>query len=96
MNRLFIIVLFLLAFGCKKEDSIETHANLNLGSSNTGKMTIIGQQLKNPYSVENMRKALNNLPLNTRNGLTDRDIQPTHYYVKFHPKSYEELDMIQQ
>ena len=95
MNRLFIIVLFLLAFGCKKEKYIDTPINVNLDSFNAGKMTIIGQQLKNPYSVENMRKALNNLPLNTRNGFTDRDIQPTHYYVRFHPKSYKDLDMLQ-
>ena len=43
-----------------------------------------------------MRKALENLSPKTRAGITDMDIQPTHYYVKFHPRSSEELDLILQ
>ena len=59
-------------------------------------MTVLGQQLENPYSVENMRKALGNLSPTTRSGITDMDIQPTHYYVKFHPRTTEELDLLVQ
>lgn len=62
----------------------------------TDGMTVLGHRLENPYSVENTRKALANISPKTRGGITDLDIQPTHYYMKLHPRSSEELDLILQ
>lgn len=55
-------------------------------------MIQLGRKLENPYSLENMRKALDLLPTESRSGFSAEDIQPTHLYVKFKPKNVDELD----
>lgn len=55
-------------------------------------MIQLGKKLENPYSLENMRKALELLPAESRSGFSAEDIQPTHLYVKFKPKNVDELD----
>lgn len=62
----------------------------------TDGMTVLGEQLENPYSVANMRRAMANLAPMTRSGVDEDDITTTHYYVKFHPQSDEELDILLQ
>lgn len=84
-------------FGCQKEYAPMPDAPpTSQDASTTDGMTVLGHRLENPYSVENMRKALEKLSPKTRAGITDMDIQPTHYYVKFHPRSSEELDLLVQ
>lgn len=101
MNKLLIFLLIVAALSCKKEYT-DTQPNIDVNKSieppsidNSG-ATVLGRQLKNPYSVENMRKALSNIPPSTRAGITEKDIKATHYYVRFSPKSFEELDILQQ
>ena len=54
---------------------------------------ILGEKLENPYSVENMQIAYNNL--RAENKLkSEMKIETTHYYVRFRPKSVQELDII--
>lgn len=55
-------------------------------------MIQLGRKLENPYSLENMRRALKQLPAESRSGFSAEDIQPTHLYVKFKPKNVDELD----
>ncbi|WP_141417563.1 hypothetical protein [Alistipes onderdonkii] len=97
MKRILLFVCCGLLLSCQKE-FVSLPSELPPTSSQiiTDGMTVLGQQLENPYSVENMRKALENLSPKTRAGITDMDIQPTHYYVKFHPRSAEELDILAQ
>lgn len=52
----------------------------------------LGKQLENPYSVANMRRAMELLPPESRGGYSAEDIQPTHLYVKFKPANVDELD----
>lgn len=97
MKRTLLFLCCGLLPSCQK-DFVSLPPELPPTSSQitTDGMTVLGQQLENPYSVENMRKALENLSPKTRAGITDMDIQPTHYYVKFHPRSAEELDILAQ
>lgn len=97
MKRTLLFLCCGLLLSCQK-DAVSSWSDPSSTSSQiiTDEMTVLGQQLENPYSVENMRKALENLSPKTRAGITDMDIQPTHYYVKFHPRSSEELDLILQ
>ena len=97
MKQTLLFLCCGLLFSCQK-DFVSLPSELPPTSSQiiTDGMTVLGQQLENPYSVGNMRKALANLSPKTRAGITDMDIQPTHYYVKFHPRSSEELDLILQ
>lgn len=60
---------------------------------------VLGKKLENPYSVENMKRALESLSPETRSGIDVSDeafVQVTHFYVKFEPQSYEELDVLKR
>jgi len=62
-------------------------------------MTKLGKQLENPYSVENMHKAYNNLKSSNANGRISGDeieITTTHLYIKFKPKNEEELAILKR
>ena len=86
-------------FACTKEQINEETPPIDIPSSEiktTEGMTVLGKQLENPYSVSTMRRALSNLAPNTRSGLNETEIEATHYYVKFHPKNSEELDLLKQ
>ena len=57
-------------------------------------------RLENPYSVSNMRKALESLQSKTTKGpdnpYTALNIRPTHLYVKFTPRNEHELLAVKQ
>ena len=61
---------------------------------------VLGKKLENPYSVENMRKALKNLQKSSstaNKGLSnDFEITTTHLYIRFKPKDEEELNLLQK
>ena len=53
----------------------------------------MGEKLENPYTVENMQQANENLTFNGKsNG--SANIRTTHLYLKFKPQNEEELDLI--
>ncbi len=52
---------------------------------------VLGKQLENPYTVENMKKAHENLSTNGRSGA---NIRTTHLYLKFNPQNEEDLDLL--
>ena len=56
--------------------------------------TKLGKQLENPYTVENMRKAYENLNKETKLK-SSVSINATHYYVRFFPKTDEELGLLE-
>lgn len=103
---LFCLALALCCFAsCSIEDTIHPFKE---ESENTTKspdsvtMTegeiVLGEKLDNPFSVSNMQKAYNSL-LKDKNKLSQLstlgEIKTTHYYVRFLPKSEEELDILQ-
>jgi len=57
---------------------------------------VLGDKLPNPYSMENMRKAIAELQ---SRGLSkaslSTDIKPTHYYMRFKPKNEAEVDAVE-
>ncbi len=56
---------------------------------------VLGPPLENPYSVENMKKALNSLRKSFRAELPgDYEVKTTHYYVKFLPENEAHLDSL--
>ncbi len=61
--------------------------------------TVLGKKLENPYSVENMKKALNKLrSTNTSKSISTQgiEIETTHLYVRFLPRSEEELSILKK
>ncbi len=96
---LFIIGLFLI-HSCRKDEFEELEPKLdNEVTSFSEGMIQLSKKLENPYSVTNMKKAFQNL---TDNGqlksakVKESDIKITHYYVRFLPKSFEELAILQK
>ena len=67
----------------------------------------VGRKLANPYTVDNMNKALRNIiaasqkrsndPLNPgfKVELSLQQIKATHYHVKFSPRTWEELELLE-
>ena len=56
---------------------------------------VLGPPLENPYSVENMKKALKSLKKSSRAELPgDYEVKTTHYYVKFLPENEAHLDSL--
>ena len=59
-----------------------------------GDPMVLGRQLENPYSVENMKEALNNLKSNGR--VTENvTIETTHLYIRFLPKDTVEIALLE-
>lgn len=57
---------------------------------------VLGDKLPNPYSMDNMRKAIE---VYNKSGLSksalSTDIKPTHYYMRFKPKNEAEVDKVE-
>ena len=91
-----LAVALIIFNGCQKEGEFYEEnpylAEEQDSHYNEGKM-VIGEKLKNPYSVQNMHKAYNNL--RTDNKLKSAvNIETTHFYVRFRPKSFQELNIL--
>ena len=94
-QRLFILLLcvfFAVLTGCKKESVYplrESDTPQLVGSESI----VLGKKLRNPYSVENMRKAYE-LLLQKEDIRSDLEIDTTHFYVRFLPMNDDEYDVI--
>lgn len=54
---------------------------------------VLGEQLENPYSIENMQKAMENMESQLKSAIK---VKTTHYYVRFRPKSEQELEILKR
>ena len=57
-------------------------------------ISVLGKKLENPYSLENMQKALNNLQANQKG--VGETITTSHLYVKFKPHNDDDLSLLKQ
>ena len=60
-------------------------------------VTVLGAKLKNPYAISNMRKAFERVETDSINGMDDVpaiSMPISHLYLKFIPKTQEELDIL--
>jgi hypothetical protein len=105
-NALKFLVLTLIGimiYSCQNENDFTTQLEepINLNEQDGLKKMILGKKLENPYSVENMQKALNNIQqsksLAKRKGTsTNLEITTTHLYIRFKPANEEELNLIEK
>lgn len=100
LGLLILTLLGMLVFSCQNEEELQPQNENNEEIPvSLGKKIILGKQLENPYSVENMEKALRNIrslrQYSSRN-FSSLQITPTHYYVKFKPTNSEELSIIEK
>mgnify|MGYP006079138509 CR=1 FL=1 len=87
------LALLVFTTNCRKETDYTNY----LGNSNSTfaekEMIVLGKQLENPYSIENMQEAYNNLK---GNGQTESggNLTPTHLYIRYLPADEDELQIL--
>lgn len=100
-----MVLLGLFVFdSCEKDELVEpvpsgteTPTAVNTGGEDNNisdGATVLGDKLENPYSVENMKKALEELQGSGMSSKSSIDISATHLYVRFLPKNEDELTVL--
>ena len=92
-NFLFLGVLFvsITFFSCKKE--FTNDESLNALQLESGHQTLLGNKLENPYSIENMQRALDILSEKSEYK-SNIQLSPSHLYIKFKPENYAEYSIL--
>lgn len=83
-----VCVLFMLVLSCvscQKEEDIQQKIIKDVSTS-----IKLGQQINDPYRLENMQQAYYNLYGNS----LKNQLLPTHKYIRFLPKNESELDLL--
>jgi hypothetical protein len=97
MKKLYYLLasmaVILMLARCEKDDGILFQGTDK--ETPTDNAIKLGKKLKNPYSVENMQKAYDNLNKRETKSSSDIKITTTHIYVKFKPKNEEELSILE-
>lgn len=97
-----IVTSCILFFSCKKDFKDSTGPNLPVALPRISEEiaydgpTILGEQLINPYTVERMQEAKDQLTLQGIASEKPVDIRETHLYVKFSPRNEEEFEVLHQ
>ncbi|MCY1636726.1 hypothetical protein, partial [Marinifilum sp. D737] len=87
-----ILAVILVIAACQKEDDISPH---NIKNEPLADNAIkLGKKLENPYTVENMQKAYDNLKKDNKLK-SSFQIQTTDLYVRFLPKDSTELNTLE-
>jgi len=91
------LTLLVILSSCQKDDFFSEPISDNKESQFQEDMMKLGEKLENPYNVKNMQRAFQNLSGNSQ--LNSRktnfeDINTTHLYVRFLPKSDKEHAML--
>jgi len=92
LQSLFFLVV-ILTCSCTKQEDLTTIETTETVETFEEGMIQLGEKLENPYSVENMQKAAESLFENGQ--LKSKPlIEVTHYYVRFLPKTEQELSFL--
>jgi hypothetical protein len=87
---IFLVITSIASNGCYDElDSLSESP----GNEEECSQIIIGEELEDPYSLKNMRKAYS-IIRSKGPGLPDIDLKPTHLYLKFLPENSLEADLL--
>ncbi len=91
-GKVIMMLAALVLMSCSKED-IWSDRNLDYeyGRDISHDEIVLGDQLENPYTTENITKALNSLYPTKADRV---DVKATNLYVRFLPKSDEELELL--
>ncbi|WP_144960600.1 hypothetical protein [Gillisia sp. Hel_I_86] len=92
---LLVTLVGILIYSCQKEDDFYLESQGDRNEPDISNSRVLGKKLENPYSVTNMKKAYDNLKNKSKNANNfNLDIKATHLYIKFIPKSEEELSIL--
>lgn len=94
MKRLFELSLTALLAVCCTSGVLEPDVETPAPAIDDSDMIILGDQLEDPYSVDNMTKALEAV-YPTKAGVRV-PVPPTHYYVRFLPRNQREYKILEE
>lgn len=89
----FIVAALLAVYACEKPGIVDSVQKDYYGNKVEHGMIELGDRLPDPYSVENMTKALHQLYPSTKAEVVE--IPPTDNYIRFKPSSQKEMDMLE-
>ena len=96
---ILMVAISFYSISCQKsKDSIIPDSNISLfpvdtPEANIDQEMVLGEKLENPYTVENMQKAYDNLQKGSRTTGTVK-IEPNYLYIRFLPKNLGEYNLI--
>ena len=90
--KLLLLLGAVLSAACDRQDADPYLTDRSTFESLSHEMIVLGNKLEDPYSVENVTKALDAL-YPTRSGRTQVD--PTDYYVRFLPADETEYERLE-
>ena len=92
MKNFFLFAVMLLAASCSGSlTDMPDWSGEAYGPDLSHEMIVLGSHLEDPYSVDNMTKALSSLyPTKA-----DRVVETTHLYVRFLPETDAELEQLE-
>ncbi|NPD86799.1 hypothetical protein HNS38_18700 [Lentimicrobium sp. L6] len=82
--------------GAETSETKSTSATQSNDPIALGETIVLGAQLENPYSVENMQLAYNSLVKEGKQIPQSLSVYTSHYYVRFLPEDENELDFLLQ
>ena len=93
MKKFMIAILFAAVSldACSEKENLPWNRTVTDEYELTHGMIVLGEQLKDPYSVENMTKALQSVYPSSAGR---SHIDPTDYYVRFLPKNEEQVQQL--
>lgn len=86
-------------YSCQNEDDALTNRKIEVNPEDTVGKIVLGKKLENPYSVKNMRKALESLKkkkLVKAEDVEGIEINTTHLYIEIPTADNAQLDMFVQ
>lgn len=92
MKKILLIVMALVAASCSEKFFLSRSENVDVLGDLTHDMIVLGDQLEDPYSVENMTKALESLYPTKADRVA---MDPTDLYVRFLPKDEEQYELLE-
>ena len=95
LQLLAFVFIGIILYSCQNEsDFLDKNQNSEKNFAVLNDI-VLGNQLENPYSVTNMKRALSNLQKSSKN-VSNINIEATHLYVKFIPRNEEELSILKR
>lgn len=91
-GKFTFVLLALLAVSCSKEGLGSSRGlDYSYGRELPHDRIVLGNRLENPYTTENMTKALQSLYPTKADRV---DVKPTHLYVRFLPRTDQEVELL--
>ena len=91
-GKITLVVLAFLALSCSKEGKgTDRGLDYSYGRELPHEMIVLGDRLENPYTTENITKALHSLYPTKADRV---DVKTTHLYVRFLPRTDQEVEML--